>query len=258
MVFNSIGIEKQSTRNLSFWLARRYINKSNVIAFATRDHIEELEKLTKRQNFFNVVADPGIFAAECFGITKKHSDVVGIGVISEQAYKSVVREEEKARCVVNGGTLIDFWLSIIEYLEKRQIKWKVFTNGGMADYELALKLMERGGYTKEEKLMKRAVKPQMLVEQISSFKVVMAHRLYALIIASSLEIPVVAITWSNKVIKYSEKIGNPFLFWPEKKSAIVVAKLLAGEMPYYEEYEKNIQNCKNEALNYIKISIGGD
>ena len=59
MVFNSIGIEKQSTRNLSFWLARRYINKSNVIAFATRDHIEELEKLTKRQNFFNVVADPG-------------------------------------------------------------------------------------------------------------------------------------------------------------------------------------------------------
>lgn len=157
-----------------------------------------------------------------------------------------------------GRGLIEFWLLIIEYLEKRQIKWKVFTNGGMADYELALKLIERGGYAIEEKLVERPVTPQMLVEQISSFKMVMAHRLHALIIASSLKIPVIAITWSDKVVKYSEKIGNPFVFWPETKAAIVVAKLLAGEIPYYEEYEKNIQNCKKEALNYIKRSIGGD
>lgn len=261
VVFNSIGIEKQSTRNISFWLAKKYINRRNVIAFATRDHLEELKKLTKRQNFFNVISDPGIFAAECFGITKKCSDVVGIGVISEQAYKSVAGEEKMAQYVVNGygeGGLIEFWLLIIEYLEKRQIKWKVFTNGGMADYELALKLIERGGYAIEEKLVERPVTPQMLVEQISSFKMVMAHRLHALIIASSLKIPVIAITWSDKVVKYSEKIGNPFVFWPETKAAIVVAKLLAGEIPYYEEYEKNIQNCKKEALNYIKRSIGGD
>ena len=249
VVFNAVGIEKCSGKSSSRTLTKRILKKDVIIGFSTRDSIDSVYSLTSEKAFFNQVPDPGIWASEAFGVSKKSSDTVGIGTISAEAYASIVLEDKRAE-LINHEALFNFWKSIVEALEAKGIPWKIFTNGGAKDCQMAFTFLKRNGYSVEEHLVPPADNPCELVEQISQFKVVVAHRLHALIIASSLGIPVVPVVWSNKVVNFSELINNKSYIWPTAENAKIAAELLSREQAVYGSYG-SIEKCKRDSYEYL-------
>ena len=253
VIFNAVGIEKCSGKSSSRKLIQSFLKKDVIIGFSTRDSKESVYSLTAKNSFFNQVPDPGIWSSEAFGVSKTESETVGIGTISAEAYTSVVPEDKRAESV-NCEALFAFWKAIIDELESRDIPWKLFTNGGAKDCQMAFTFLKRNGYSIEEHLVPPADDPRKLVEQIAQFKSVVAHRLHALIIASSLGIPVVPVVWSNKVVNFSKLINNQSYIWPTIENGKKAAKLLTREQSAYESYD-NIEKCKEASYEYLAVFI---
>ena len=249
VVFNAVGIEK-TIHNLGFakYLVRHCLRQPEVTAFSTRDHVEEIPYLTHRKNFLKLLPDSGLFAAEAFGIERKYSDTVGLSVISYQAYQSVMSYDERARGLTPDD-LLSFWENILKGFIKREQDFRILTNGGPKDYEMALRLCQRMQLNTAHYLLPMATTPKQLVEQLSQFKVVIAHRLHALIICTSLGIPVIPIIWSNKVHAFAKMIGNPYAQWPSAVNHI------NETVDAIEKETTDISRLKESIIDYINRSV---
>ena len=249
VIFNAVGIEKCPATSVSRIYARKFLSSDWVIAFSTRDQVDEVSSLVKNKDFIIRTPDPGIFAAEAFGVEKKNTDIVGIGTISLEAYKSVVFEDERADAITTDD-LFSFWYGITSRLDEAGQPWKVFTNGGPKDCQMAYTFLKKYNYDIDEHLVLPAETPDELVEQISQFKVVAAHRLHALIIASSLYIPVVPFVWSDKVVKFSESIKNKNYFWPDVSRCSEITDILCCETDT-KNFLSNILNSKKMSKEFL-------
>jgi polysaccharide pyruvyl transferase WcaK-like protein len=96
---------------------------------------------------------------------------------------------------------------IIGELEKRGYKWKLFTNGFGDDYVFAEELLERLDLDRDTYLGPKITGNKELVEQIAGFKAVIAARLHANIISTSLRVPTVALVWNEKINYFADIIG---------------------------------------------------
>ena len=98
VIFNAVGIEK-TIRNhgLAKYVVRHYLKQPQVVSFSTRDHVEDIPYLTNRKEYNVQLPDSGLLAAEAFGIKHQESDVIGLSVISYQAYQAVMFNDERAR-----------------------------------------------------------------------------------------------------------------------------------------------------------------
>ncbi|MBR5246895.1 MAG: polysaccharide pyruvyl transferase family protein [Clostridia bacterium] len=253
VIFNAVGIEKCSSFTLSRLLTKRFLAKKEVVAFSTRDHIEDVPRITSRVDFKKQISDPGIWSAETFNIKKQNNDVVGIGTISLEAYKSIVSEDKRAESITV-QSLFDFWYGITKKLDEKGQRWKIFTNGGAKDCHMAYTFLTQYGYSIDDHLLIPAESAEELVEQISQFKAIAAHRLHALIIATSLNIPVVPIVWSDKLVKFSEMIGNDFYLWPDLENSDKVAELLSEKI-FSVDFTEKIRKCKSSSEEFIFNSI---
>lgn len=147
---------------------------------------------------------------------------------------------------ITPDSLIDFWSSIINNLQENGIPFKILTNGGDADYNMALRLVERLDIDREC-LLPLARMPEELVSQLSQFKYVVAHRLHACIISTSLHIPIIPVVWSDKIQVFANMINNKYAVWPSKDAKVDV-KNLSIDL-------ERIKALKNESRNFICTSI---
>lgn len=249
VIFNAVGIEKCPTTSISRILTRKFLSSKNIIAFSTRDQVNEISKITNRKDFFIQVPDPGIYAAEAFNVKRQSDDIVGIGAISLEAYKSVLFEDERAEKIC-AEDLFEFWYGITSCLDESGQKWKMFTNGGPKDCRMAYTFLKKYGYSVDTHLVPPAETAEELVTQISQFNAVAAHRLHALIIASSLGIPVVPFVWSDKVVKFSESINNNNYFWPDVNKCRQIANILCYETKT-GNVSPSILNSKSKSKEFL-------
>lgn len=249
VIFNAVGIEKTVYNyGMAKYIVRHYLKQPQVVAFSTRDHVEDIPYLTNREDFQLLLPDPGLFAAEAFGVKRKKSDTIGLSVISYQAYQSVMFNDERA-CNLSPDDLLSFWEGILKGFITKGKKFKILTNGGPKDYEMALRLCQRMNLDTTQYLLPMATEPRQLVEQLSCFKLVIAHRLHALIICTSLGIPVIPIVWSDKVAAFAKIIDNPYVQWPSANNNIneIVETFI------HEDLNVNLLQAKIKE--YIKKSI---
>ncbi|MBQ4161972.1 MAG: polysaccharide pyruvyl transferase family protein [Parabacteroides sp.] len=214
VIFNAIGIEK-TIYNYGFakYIVRHFLKQPQVVSFSTRDHVEDISYLTNRKEFQIQSPDSGIFAAEAFDVCLKKTDLIGLSVISYQAYESVMLNDERIRNLTPEN-LFSFWEGILRNFISTGQNFKIFTNGGVKDYEMGLLLCKRMKLDPTQYLLPMATNPKQLVKQFSLFRFVIAHRLHALIISTSLGIPVVPIVWSDKVVSFAKMIDNPYAQYP--------------------------------------------
>lgn len=248
VVFNAVGIEKTIYNiGLAKYVVRHYLKQKEVIAFSTRDHVEDVPYISKRKEFCKQIPDPGLFAAEAYGITQKESDTIGLSVISFNAYHSIMQNDERAAKMTPDDLLI-FWESILKQFIAEGTPFKILTNGGAADYNLALHLCYRMNLPAQQYLLPLAQTPQQLIEQISTFKVVIAHRLHALIVSTSLGIPVIPVVWSDKIGVFANMIENPNAVWPTRQNSKFVSSAVQNILLSKER----VDNIKEQSIEYIK------
>lgn len=253
VIFNSIGIEKSLDNSLLVrQIVRGYLKSKNIIGFSTRDHIEDVKKITKREDFKKMIPCSALFAAEVYrnqDLSKNELQCVGISVISFDAYKSVAKNDSRV-ATMSPGTLLSFWSSLIKKLQERNVRFKILANGGAGDYAMALRLVDLLGLDSKEVLLPLAQSPEELIKQLDGFSAILAHRLHACIISASLGKTLVPIIWSNKVLAFAKMIGNEMAFWPNEECEDVIVDYLC-----YSQKVSDITELKNQSLDFLKFQI---
>ena len=251
VVFNAVGIEKTIyNMGLAKYVVRHYLKQKEVVAFSTRDHVEDVPYISNRKEFCKQIPDSGLFAAEAYGIARKESDTIGLSVISFNAYRSVMQNDERA-AKMTPDDLLMFWESILKQFIAEGTPFKILTNGAAADYNLALHLCNRMNLPVQQYLLPLAKTPQQLIEQLSTFKVVIAHRLHALIVSTSLGIPVIPVVWSDKVSVFANMIDNPNAVWPTTQKSKVVSSAVRNNLLSKE----CVNHIKEQSIEYINSNI---
>ncbi|OUQ04142.1 hypothetical protein B5E91_11530 [Thomasclavelia spiroformis] len=192
IVFNACGISKNENIILKKLLANA-LNKNIVKNISLRDGYEDFEKRYHYKDKIIKTHDIAINCAEEYNVKKSRcSKIVGLGVM-------YIKDYEK--------DLIIFWENIINSLKKRKIKYKIFCNGDIYDYNF-IKQLEDKGIFEVDKIEKRPERPKDLISLIANYSRIISFRLHSHIIAASLEIPSVAVVWNAKVIEFFKQINR--------------------------------------------------
>ncbi|EWY37090.1 hypothetical protein N825_21835 [Skermanella stibiiresistens SB22] len=182
------------------------------------------------------VRDPGLLASRVYpprpaseppdagcreiGINISHPDVLGYH--SDRGNKI---DPEAMACL---------YLETAEKIHKLGLKPVLFTNGSPEDHGFMTALADRliqGSLTAENfRVVPRPTTPSELIETISSFHGVIAHRLHANIAAYSFRIPHVGLPWDRKVDSFFASVGREAFMIPVNgvTSDIVVSTLAAA------------------------------
>lgn len=208
VVFNAIGIEGYDAANPRCVRLKSALHKRALRHITTRDDIEAL-----RNCYFDgspsipclKVADPAVWAAEAYGVTKKESILVGIGIGREGLFMDNGKD-------YSGERFFAFYYHIVEELSKQGVPVELFTNGSEADNKFARRICEA---LKERKIIVRLRIPQIpedMLEIISSYCCILAARLHSCIVAYSLDIPAIGFVWNDKLKLWGKNIGAAEFF----------------------------------------------
>lgn len=96
---------------------------------------------------------------------------------------------------------------IVAELDKRGLAWEFFTNGMEKDYNFGIALIEELGLDRKTYLRDNVKNSQDLIDRISSYRAVIASRMHANIIATSLDVPSVGLVWNDKMNLFAETVG---------------------------------------------------
>jgi Uncharacterized conserved protein len=158
--------------------------------------------------------DPAVWAKDAYQIGRKvdQGNVVGIGI---------AHPDELSAHVSEGASLarddfVEFVRALVGHISP-YCKTVLFNNGSAED-ELFTKYIASKLYSNgfEIEVATRPETPRALVETISQFDVVVAHRLHSNIIGFSFGIPTIGMRWDKKVESFFMESGRsdyclPFL-----------------------------------------------
>lgn len=204
VVVNCAGVE--SKYDESDYRCRRFssiLNSEPYRYITTRDEVDELRKYIKNgKTEVAKIADVGTWASEAYNIKRdENSNTIGIGVIAAERFVEFKR-----------GISIDEYVNeivkTVRAIEERGDSWKLFTNGCTEDNSTAVLVCRCLGKAPEDILVVPTT-PKELVETISQFKGIITSRLHSCIVAYSLNVPFVAISWNNKLKYFAENIHCP-------------------------------------------------
>ncbi len=204
VVFNAVGVEGFDKSDDGCRLLCELLSCNCIKGITSRDYADFLN-----ENYFfgeskaYRVSDPAVWASQAYGVSRDNrSQTVGLGVARAGLFEDYGIQFSKE-------DLLELWSGIIDCLDEKNIKWKLFTNGFAKDEEFLCDLVRYIG--REDDLEKISVPkpetPTELVHNISQFKGIIACRMHANIIAYSMGIPCVGLVWNDKLRFFGKSIG---------------------------------------------------
>lgn len=250
---NCIGVESKynqfDSRCLEFVEA---LNNKAVKMITTRDDLVELNKyINNKEIVTDKISDIGTWASETYGIKKDdNSETVGFGVINPERFREFGRLEIYKQYE-------EYCIEMIEYFKANQIKWKIFNNGDVGDYKFAEKICKKLGEPIENRVV-TPTNPKELVNIISGFYGIITSRLHSCIVAYSLNIPFIAISWNNKLQYFGKEIGLPKRIIGEEefdKKIILERFNCAVEEGYDMEFKEKFRSTSKSYIEKYVDSI---
>jgi polysaccharide pyruvyl transferase WcaK-like protein len=165
------------------------LNNPYVRWISCRDNVDYVDHLLKSGKKAALISDPALWCSDVYGISRQeNAQEVGLGMMFANSLPV--------------SRVIKFWIHLIRLLDQENIPWKIFVNGSGNDVAFAREVFKKAASTSkrfEEYLAPVPRKPEELVSLISGFRSIISFRLHSHIIAASLGIPSVAITWDEKL-----------------------------------------------------------
>lgn len=251
LVLNAVGIEGYDEFDLKCQVLKNSLNSKCVQSITTRDDINSLQLnylFPENRGVARLVADSAVHASEVYSINAENSDLIGVGLIRGNIFKDNGLPLSKEK-------LTEFYSDLLSELEKRNLKYQLFTNGLESDLELVRDTFNNLGQEFDSKkiLIPRTAKE--LVNIIAGFNSIIAARLHACIISYSLQIPCIGLVWNNKISMFGNIIGKPerFINFNEFNAEKIVDQLLYAMKEGYdldsvEKYKKTTKNSIREIL----------
>lgn len=247
--FNAIGILRVNPRKKNVKLLKEILNQPQVKQITTRGDLKTLKKyLDGRKEYpTRLVFDPAMWANEVYGAERDlDSRLIGVGVIRPELFQKVWED-------ITEQEVIDLYRRILEELDKRGYHWQLFTNGMRDDYQLGVKLLKVMGRDREACLGANVKTPEALVKKIAGYQAVIAARLHANILATSLGVPSVGLVWNDKMNLFAEILGCGERYIQGEKlldAAYVVDRMEAAMEEGYDM--ERINKMKKKTLGTIR------
>lgn len=203
---------------------------------SVRDELSKEYWLNLFGGSVSVVPDPGNFAHEAYADVTSSDEsvrVIGIGVMADDL---VIKDTP--------GTHVKVALSIDDYmvLGNRLLELGYmplyFTNGAPEDEVVLRGIKSIFPNSSQVKFAERPIIPADLVRIIRCCEKIVAHRLHACIVATSIGVPVIGLAWDKKLSSYFEGIGAVDRVCTDFEVDALVEKLLALE-PVAIDFDKN-------------------
>lgn len=247
IIFNGCGYGKIYNKKLKKKL-KEILNNQNVKYISCRDSVDIIngEYLTEEKKATQTY-DSALWTTETYKISKKDSNIVGLGVMTVGSYSEAY--------------IINTWKNIINELNKRKIKWQLFCNGNSKDYELCEKIINILKLDAKQYLSERPRKDAELVETISKYKSIISYRLHSHIIATSLDIPSVGFEWNEKIRSFFKNIHKEDrCFKINSNKEKVVNKLIVAQEEGYDKdiIENQKKYLKEKLINQINTIINNE
>lgn len=206
VIFNAGGVGPSASRKIRQHLSQALMAE-HVKWISCRDDSDFVEKvlLCHRKKAVTTY-DPALWCREayCMKPTEFKPDAmegtsgpVGLGVM--YAYNLPFH------------AVTQFWIRLIEEMDRRKIHWKIFVNGSGSDVSYARYVFSRlpdSNRSFEECCAEIPRKPDELVRVVAGFRSLISFRLHSHIIAAALGIPSVAVVWDNKLRFFFRRIGH--------------------------------------------------
>lgn len=249
--FNAIGINRLRADRNNEKLLIDLFSRPQVRQVTTRGDLNRLcSHLIRWDKSYlgapTLVIDPAIWANNAYGISKAESNTVGLGLIRPEIF-----EANDGALSVDDVALM--YKGLIAEMDRRGIEWQFFTNGMEKDYSFGLLLVEELGLDKDRYLGENVKDSRGLIERIASYKAVIASRMHANIIATSLDVPSIGLVWNDKMNLFAETVGCQDRYVSGHdllNSSLVIDKL---EQALAEGYDaEQIENMKQLTIKTLR------
>ena len=238
---NAVGVEGYDEKNIKCRLLKKAVNRKCIKMITTRDDISKLEKYIENSDIIiKKVSDSATYANIVYNVKKDDKSKI-IGLCMCRGNLFIDNEINYSE-----SELMKLWKNIIEDLDNKNIKWKIYTNGLQADNEFVYKFVNKYQYGEKNYVI--PANPEELVKAISLFKGIIATRLHSCIIAYSLDVPAIGLVWNKKLKLFGESIGysQRFFEFNDFNSKKIIDELEKSIKEKYtkiplEEYRKGVK-----------------
>lgn len=173
----------------------------------------------------DVVPDPGNFTRETYqsaADVAPQAGVIGVGVMAS----GLVTDDTPGNHQKVVLTPADYCTLGIQLLN-RGFTPLFFTNGSPADEVVLNTIRDNFSRADQAIFADRPIKPEDLVKIIFRCEKIIAYRLHACIVATSLGVPAIGLAWDKKLYSYFESVGAEDRVISNFKMDVVVDKLLS-------------------------------
>ena len=196
------------------WLLRRTWCNLAPVYVSTRDSAsaENLQRILARPLEVRVTPDPGIYSQQTFADflpQRCRGNILGICISSPLELNQADMEKQDY-----GQRISAYFLELARQASASGYQVHLFTNGAPEDEALKDMLAADLGPGLVLNLP-RPTLPAQLVANISRCDSIIAHRLHANIVAYSLDIPSIGLSWDSKVRSFFSLTGRDDFFMQE-------------------------------------------
>lgn len=202
--FNAIGISRVSPNPKNQKLLTRIFKKKQIVQITTRGDLDQLLAYIKKPRKYppKLVFDPAVWVNEAYQIRRNpHARKIGIGIIRPEIFSLHGSD-------LSTEDVFCMYTNIIKELEAKGMRWELFTNGMYQDYCFGKELLRRLGYNRLLYMGRNIKSSRGLVKKIAGYRGIIASRLHANILATSLRVPSVGLVWDDKMNLFAEIIGQ--------------------------------------------------
>ncbi|WP_211452186.1 polysaccharide pyruvyl transferase family protein [Collimonas antrihumi] len=212
------------------WLLRRTWRNLAPVYVSTRDSAsaENLRRILARPLDVNVMPDPGIYSRQTYAAflaQRSPGSILGICISSPLELNQSDMEKQDY-----GRRIGAYFLELVRQASASGYRVHLFTNGAPEDEALKDRLAADLGPGQVHNLP-RPVLPSELVANISRCDSIIAHRLHANIVAYSLDIPSIGLSWDSKVQSFFALTGRDDFFIRESVPDVADTLKLLQQAP---------------------------
>jgi Uncharacterized conserved protein len=251
--FNAVGINRISPKPQNEKLLEKLFQKPQTAQVTTRGDFGQMMLYLKKRMKYppRLVLDPAVWAGEVYGIQRKPKvRKIGIGVIRPEIFEANGNQ-------FSPEDVKGMYKRIILELQKRGYEWELFTNGMAQDELFGMEILNDMGLDKK-RYKKRCVKSgRQLVKRIAGYRGVIASRLHANILATSLRVPSIGLVWNDKMNLFADAIDARERYLSGKQlldaSDIVNRFVCAEEEGYCEPQIDAMKMATEETIRNILL-----
>lgn len=247
--FNSIGLLRVNPNLKNVALLKKMFSNSAVKQITTRGDFNTLKEYTTEKNKIDELVDPGIFSAETYNVKKlKTSQTIGIGVIRPEIFEENSNNKNRL-------DILEMYQGIIQELLNNSKKFKLFSNGMKSDYKFGIEILKSMDLDPKKYMAPLPQSSIELVQCIAQFEAIIAARMHANIIATSLNIPTIGLVWNDKMNLFAKMVNRTKFYINENQLTNYkkIYSLLVESIntPYDLDLITKIKRKANENMKYI-------